>query len=133
MANVLLIEPDRLLAANIRQYLEGTLRHRVQWRSDAQASINSSEEFPPDVVVLELQLGMHSGVEFLYEFRSYADWQHVPIVILSSVPEAEIGSSTIFWKELDERKRHRKRNRGMRRRPSPKNSVFKEPESEPMT
>lgn len=101
MANVLLIEPDRLLAANIRKYLEGTLHHSVQWRSDAQASINSSEEFPPDVVVLEMQLGMHSGVEFLYEFRSYADWQHVPIVVLSSVPEAEFGSSTIFWKELE--------------------------------
>jgi response regulator RpfG family c-di-GMP phosphodiesterase len=28
-----------------------------------------------------LQLAGHNGIEFLYELRSYGDWQHVPVII----------------------------------------------------
>ena len=31
----------------------------------------------PAIVMLELQLVEHSGIEFLYEFRSYPEWQRV--------------------------------------------------------
>ena len=101
MAKILLIEPDRVLAGNIREYLEGVLKHHVQWRSDAQAAINSSEEFPPEVVIMEIQLGLHSGVEFLYEFRSYPEWQKIPVIILSSLPDTEVSSHTIYFDDLE--------------------------------
>jgi len=35
---------------------------------------------------LELQLASHNGIEFLYELRSYNDWQSIPVIIHSLVP-----------------------------------------------
>ncbi len=100
MADVLLIEPDMILAGNIRDYLD-LAGHKVHWRSSAQSAINSADETAPDVVVLELQLADHSGIEFLYEFRSYPEWQDVPIVILSSLEDTEISASSILLGPLE--------------------------------
>jgi DNA-binding response OmpR family regulator len=53
----------------------------------------SADVIQPDLVILELQLVEHSGIEFLYEFRSYTDWQQVPVIIQSQVPPAEFADS----------------------------------------
>ena len=37
----------------------------------------------PDMVILEPQLAEHGGVEFLYEFRSYPEWDHIPVYVFS--------------------------------------------------
>jgi DNA-binding response OmpR family regulator len=91
MANVLIIEPDLVLA---RTYTSALTRagHAVQLATTAQEAISLADDVRPDLVLLELQLVAHSGVEFLYEFRSYADWQSVPVAILSTVPPAEFRS-----------------------------------------
>ncbi len=85
MAKVLLIEPDELLAANIRQALTKK-GHKVDWQTNAQAALTNADSARPDVVILEPYLALHSGIEFLYEFRSYPDWQHLPVVIFSQTP-----------------------------------------------
>lgn len=89
MSNILLIEPNRLLSQTYQQALE-LAGHRVKSAGNAQAAITAADSFEPDVVVLEIQLAQHSGAEFLYEFRSYADWQKIPIIILSDVPASEL-------------------------------------------
>ncbi len=88
MANILIIEPDAVLA---RTYAAALTQagHRVRVTLTAQAAIDASDEIPPEVVLLELQLVAHSGIEFLYEFRSYPEWQSIPVVIISNVPSAE--------------------------------------------
>jgi DNA-binding response OmpR family regulator len=98
MAQILLIEPDRILARSYGDALQ-SVGHVVRLRATAQAAIHAADELTPDVVVLELQLVAHSGVEFLYEFRSYVDWQTVPVIILSSVPAVEFNKSTIVLKQ----------------------------------
>lgn len=100
MARILLIEPDMLTAGNIRDFLQKQ-GHSVQWRSDAQAAINSAGEAAPELVIMEMQLSTHSGMEFLYEFRSYPGWHNTPIIVLSSLSEGEIGTSSIMWQELE--------------------------------
>ncbi len=100
MAHILLIEPDMLLANSIRQYLK-SLGHSLQWRSSAQSAINGADETLPDIVILELQLPGHSGIEFLYEFKSYPEWQAVPVIILSTLDESEIACSSILLGPLD--------------------------------
>ncbi len=92
MARVLLIEPDKLLAANLRQAL-AKRGHEVIWQTTAQAALVSADLKVPDIVVLEPHLALHSGIEFLYEFRSYPDWQTVPVVIYSQVPWEDSGSA----------------------------------------
>lgn len=88
MAEILLIEPDRVLADSYVQALQNA-GWQVNAASTAQAAIMVADAIPPDLVILELQLVEHSGIEFLYEFRSYPDWQSVPILIHTGVPPAE--------------------------------------------
>lgn len=98
MANILLIEPDRSLALAYAMALSNT-GHKVLICATAQAALEAADEMHPEVVLLELQLIAHSGVEFLYEFRSYPDWQEIPVIILSKVPPAEFNQSAKMMKE----------------------------------
>ncbi len=100
MAHILLIEPDAVLAATY----EATLKadgHTVATAHSAQNAIGLADISEPDVVILELQLSNHSGIEFLYEFRSYPEWQRIPVIILSTIPEREfINSHELLTNEL---------------------------------
>lgn len=97
--NVLIIEPDVILA---KQYQKAFEHAGVEARicADAQTAVIAIDDKRPSVVVLELQLAGHSGVEFLHEFRSYEDWADIPVVVHSSVPEYAIGASKNTWKQL---------------------------------
>lgn len=90
--SILLIEPDALLAATFAAVLKKA-GYKVRVANNAQAALDAADDGAPDIILLELQLVSHSGIEFLYEFRSYADWQKVPIVILSNVPPDEFRHS----------------------------------------
>jgi DNA-binding response OmpR family regulator len=96
VAQILLIEPDRLLA---RIYFDALVAagHKVQICATAQAGIFCADDIKPDIVLLELQLVAHSGIEFLYEFRSYPDWQDIPVIVTTNVPAGEFAGS---WKLL---------------------------------
>jgi DNA-binding response OmpR family regulator len=98
MSKVLLVEPDRLLADTYRQAFERQ-GHQVMMCAGAQSAIYGADKRRPDVVVLELQLIGHSGIEFLYEFRSYVDWQTIPVIILTNVPAGEFSGSWEFMRE----------------------------------
>ena len=86
--HILLIEPDKILSATYRAVLEQN-GHSVSTAVSAQSAVHAAEERTPDLVVLELQLRGHSGIEFLYEFRSYVDWHAVPVMLHTLVaPQA---------------------------------------------
>jgi DNA-binding response OmpR family regulator len=88
MARVLLIEPDRLLAGTYAEALT-VAGHKVVACAGAQAAILAADQKRPDAIILELQLIEHSGLEFLYELRSYPEWQNIPVIIQSGVPPTE--------------------------------------------
>jgi DNA-binding response OmpR family regulator len=92
MADILLIEPDIRLARTYALALQSA-GHSVRTAATGQAAVCLADELRPDVVVLELQLVAHSGIEFLYEFRSYTDWHDVPVLVVSHVPPAEFEAS----------------------------------------
>lgn len=89
---ILLIEPDKILASTYKRALV-LAGHQVTMCAGAQAAIIAADQTQPDVVVLELQLPGHSGIEFLHEFRSYSDWSKVPVVVQSIVPAGEFAAS----------------------------------------
>lgn len=97
--HVLIVEPDTLQAGAMAAALERA-GHTVAHAVSAQAAVHLSDEQTPDVVVLELQLPRHNGVEFLYEFRSYAEWLHIPIVVYTFVPERELEPAVTLRTEL---------------------------------
>ncbi len=79
--HILLIEPDTVLAQLYIQALEGVGQHTVSYIMSAEAAIHTADRKRPDVVVLEMQLVGHNGVAFLQEFRSYADWLDIPVIM----------------------------------------------------
>jgi DNA-binding response OmpR family regulator len=98
MANILIIEPDALLADTFAAVLI-KYGHKARTVSGAQAAVDAADKDTPDIVFLELQLVAHSGIEFLCEFRSYPEWQKIPVVILSNVPPAEFRHSAKSLKD----------------------------------
>ncbi|TAH32286.1 response regulator transcription factor [Candidatus Saccharibacteria bacterium] len=97
--HILLIEPDVLLAESYTRAFEAA-GHSVAVARSAQTAVHTADEQQPDVVVLELQLPMHNGVEFLYEFRSYPEWLHVPVIIHSFTPPSEYDQAATLEREL---------------------------------
>lgn len=89
-SRILLIEPDAVLAKTYEQALTRA-GYELRRASSAQAAIHEVDAHTPDIIILELQLSAHNGVEFMYELRSYPEWQNIPVVVLSNIPEAESG------------------------------------------
>jgi DNA-binding response OmpR family regulator len=100
VAHILLVEPDRLIAKTYMQALKKA-GHTVQACATAQSAVFCADERQPDLLILEIQLVGHSGIELLYELRSYPDWQELPVVIVTNVPAGEFqGSWPLLKNEL---------------------------------
>lgn len=101
MAHIVVLEPDRPLA-EVYSLALSQAGHTVVPCASAQAAILAADQRRPDVLIVELQLIQHSGIEFLYEFRSYPEWQKIPLIIHSQVPPAEFANNwELFRKQLD--------------------------------
>jgi DNA-binding response OmpR family regulator len=98
MSRILLIEPDRILAEIYNRALDAQ-GYDVVMCASAQSAITAADVMCPDLVVLEIQLIEHSGIEFLYEFRSYPEWRSIPVLILTNVPPTEFNGSRLLLKE----------------------------------
>lgn len=90
MKRVLIIEPDMVIGGQIRDYLDSS-GYTVQLVQNAQEAIVAADNTRPNIVVLELLLVKHSGIEFLYEFRSYKEWQNIPVLVFSRATADGIG------------------------------------------
>lgn len=99
MSRILLVESDRLLAQNIKKYLQGR-GHRIAWQVDLQPALDSVDRRQPELIILDLMLAGRSGAEFLYELRSYPDWQNLPVILFSHVAEADLAHSHISLEDL---------------------------------
>lgn len=97
--HVLLIEPDKILAAQIESFLSSK-GYQATVAHNAQEAILAADKVAPDAVVLEVLLSNHSGIEFLYEFRSYHEWTQIPVIILSRVSQSELHVSTKTMRDL---------------------------------
>lgn len=100
----LIVEPSKDLAHIISESLEedGIAADIVH---TAQAGISSADQNKPDVVIMELLISDHNGLEFIHEFKSYQDWFDVPIIIYSDLSAEELGVA-VGWKEDMNIQRH---------------------------
>ncbi|HSX18284.1 MAG TPA: response regulator [Candidatus Saccharimonadales bacterium] len=109
MAQILLIESDKILAANIAKFLKKR-GHDVDWQVNPQVALDSADTRLPDIIILDLVLAGRGGVEFLYEFRSYPDWQNVPIILFSSLSPEELKGTLDGFEHLNITDYHYKSN-----------------------
>lgn len=99
MKQILLVEPDKKVAEIIKEFLERDGLASVQVAYSAQEAIHTADEFNPELVILELAIPKHNGFAFLHEFRSYADWSKVPVIVHSHLAKDEAAMSK-SWKIL---------------------------------
>lgn len=85
MNRLLIIEPDFILGRTYRDYF-GTAGYQVDICGSIQEAVNQLDRELPDLIVLELQLSSHNGFEFLYEMRTYPEWNHIPVLVHTMVP-----------------------------------------------
>jgi two-component system KDP operon response regulator KdpE len=74
--------------------------YEVNHVTKAQEGISAADSKRPDLVMLELNLHGHNGVEFMYEFRSYHDWLNVPIMVVSHTPFSALNVAELVWEQL---------------------------------
>lgn len=99
MKTVLLVDPDVQTADIIKEFIESGGLVQVFTASSAQDGIHVADEHAPDLVILELAIPRHNGYAFLHEFRSYADWAKVPVIVHSHLAAGEASMST-SWMTL---------------------------------
>jgi len=97
--DILLIEPDKLLGDI---YKKGLKRQglKVELCNSAQTAVNLLDKHLPQLIIMEIQLAEHNGIEFLYELRSHEDWKLIPVIINSLIPADDIGLTADSQKEL---------------------------------
>jgi len=96
---ILLIEPDKVLAKTYMTYLR-LQGFEVFCAADAQFAVHVIDSKEPDVILLEMQMARHNGVEFLYELRSYADWQHIPVIAHTLLGPSSMSMSSELLRAL---------------------------------
>ena len=96
------------MAGSVSQALQRR-GHSVDWHVELQAATNSADKARPDIIILDLLLAGRSGVEFLYELRSYPDWQALPVIIFSDVAPGELAQSLASLNDLNIAAYHHKR------------------------
>jgi DNA-binding response OmpR family regulator len=100
MAKILLIEPDRIIAGSIRDYFANA-KHEAIVHNELQHAIAAADKIKPSAVIMELQLAGRSGIEFLYEFRSYPDWQDLPVIIFTALKKEELSAYSRVLRDLN--------------------------------
>src|SRR5437868_2205469 len=99
MATILLLETDRQLAQNLKGYF-GQAGHELLAYSDPQQAVIAADKNHPDIVILDLILASRSGIEFLYELRSYPDWHNIPVIVTGKLTADELEAFSAAFQEL---------------------------------
>jgi len=87
---ILIVEPSKYLGGLIKEAFESAgLKSEVA--NSAQQAVHIADKLDSiEAVTIELLLPKHNGLEFLYEFRSYEDWNDTPIIIYSHLSDEEL-------------------------------------------
>lgn len=97
-ADILIVEPLEELAKVLsRAFKRSGLSSAIA--TSAQEGIKLADKKSPRLVVIELIMPDHNGMEFIHEFRSYPEWLKIPIILYSQLAPAELDLS---GKTLDE-------------------------------
>lgn len=96
---ILLIEDDAWLAELYQSVLEAQKNCEVLHATTAEkalAILDKNTEVA--LVLLDMFLPEHNGIEFLHEMASYTDVNTVPVVVLSSVYKHDFKMSDERWR-----------------------------------
>lgn len=89
MHRVLILFNDRQLAMRAGEYLK-LKGFDTDIHTDPQEAISAADTNSFDIAVVDINLAGRSGIEFLYELRSYREWQEMPVIAVGLARLSEI-------------------------------------------
>src|SRR5205085_980414 len=89
---------DHQLAKNTQRFFNAA-GHDLICYTDPQQAVMAADKQRPDIIILDIFLAGRSGIEFLYELRSYPDWQGIPVIITGHLPADQLA---VFRPSFDE-------------------------------
>lgn len=96
---ILIVEPDTILARLYQSALTAS-GHEVEHASTAQDALYALEKSRPEKVILEIDMPGHNGLEFLYEFSSYTDWEGIKVIVHSILRPELFNRMKVSWSAL---------------------------------
>lgn len=96
-AKILLVEDDVWLAELYCDILKSEKCTVLRVASAAEALETLDDNTDIDLVVLDMFLPEHNGIEFLHEVASHNDINHLPVIVLSSVHKHDFKMSEERW------------------------------------
>lgn len=93
-SNILILEPDRVLSSIYSKYLSEN-RYKLFSAYKVEDALELLDQHKIDIILMELQISGHNGLEFLYEIRSYPEWDDIKIIINSIYQLDNINSLTL--------------------------------------
>lgn len=92
---ILLVEDDAWLS---EMYVSAfSKKFSVVCVASASEALDALEHATPDLLLLDMFLPDHNGVELLHEICSYDDTTQIPVVILSTVHERDFALQPDRW------------------------------------
>jgi two-component system alkaline phosphatase synthesis response regulator PhoP len=82
--HVLIVEDEQDIAGLIKHTLERSGDAEAEIVGSGDAALRAVSSRPPDLIILDLNLPVISGVEVCRILRSRADVKHVPIIMLTA-------------------------------------------------
>jgi CheY-like chemotaxis protein len=96
---ILLVEDDAWLAELYQTVLQSEENCQVFMASSADTALETLDQHSDvNLIVLDMFLPEHNGIEFLHELASYTDINTIPVIVLSSVYKHDFGMNEERWK-----------------------------------
>ncbi len=99
MNTILLVEDDTWLRDLYTKALGRLENSTVLTAGSAGESLKILDNESVDLIILDIFLDRHSGIELLHELASYNDTRLTPVIILSAVTENDFNMSRERWSE----------------------------------
>ena len=81
---ILIVEDEQDIAGLIKHTLERSGEAEAEVVGSGDAALKAVADHPPDLIILDLNLPVLSGVEVCRILRSRSDAKHVPIIMLTA-------------------------------------------------
>ena len=94
---ILFVEDDQWLSELYVAALRRVSGLQVLVADSADAALGMLDKGPINLIVLDMYLGAHNGIEFLHEILSYDDTNKIPVLILSAVHEHDFSMPRDRW------------------------------------
>ena len=89
---ILIIDDDDLVCISLKKVLN-KLGYLVQICMEGDEAFDAVEEFEPDVILLDIYLTTHNGLELLKEFKNH--FYHIPVIMITGYSDVSIAVTAI--------------------------------------